>query len=120
MSVIEVAIVFPVLLFLLMAVFQFAIWYHGNQVVRAAAQDGARAARAEGSSDAEGQARAEAVLGAAGGTLFTSRSVEASRADDRVTVTVTGRVVSIVGIRFPAVTRSASGPIERFSGPGSP
>lgn len=116
----EVAIVFPVLLFLLMAVVQFGLWYHGSQVVRAAAQDGARAARVEGASDAEGRARAEAVLGAAGGTLFTSRSVSASRADDRVTVTVTGHVVSIVGIRFPAVTRSASGPVERFSGPGSP
>ena len=118
MTVLEVAIVFPAVLFLIMAVVQFALWYHGAQVVRAAAQDGARAARVAGASDVDGRIRAEAVLGGPGSNLFRSQSVSTSRQGDMVRVTVTGRVVSVVGFGLPAVTRSAEGPVEEFRGLG--
>lgn len=116
-SVIVVAIVFPVALFMLLAVVQFALWFHGGQVIRTAAQDGARVARAQGASDAEGRTRAEAVMGGSGG-LFASRSVAASRQGDRVRVTVTGRVMSILPVALPSLTRTAEGPVERFDGFG--
>ena len=109
---------FPAVLFLIMAVVQFALWYHGAQVVRAAAQDGARAARVAGASDVDGRVRAEAVLGGPGNNLFRSQSVSTSRQGDVVRVTVTGRVVSVVGFGLPTVTRSAEGPVEGFRGLG--
>jgi hypothetical protein len=112
--VLEVAIVFPAVLFLIMSVVQFALWYHGAQVFRAAAQDGARAAQVAGASDADGRVRAEAVLGGPGSNLFRSQSVTASRQGDVARVTVTGRVVSLVGFGLPAITRTAEGPVDRF------
>ena len=117
MAVLDVAIVFPVALFLLMAVVQFALWYHGGQVIRTAAQDAARVARAQGASDADGRIRAEAVMGGSG-SLFASRSVMTSRQGDVVRVTVTGRVASVLPVRMPTLTKTAEGPVERFDGLG--
>jgi Flp pilus assembly protein TadG len=61
-ATVEAVLVFPVLLLVIMVVFQFALWYHASGLATAAAQDGARAARAEGATARDGQDRANGLL----------------------------------------------------------
>src|SRR5437588_13114100 len=44
-STAELVVVFPFVMFILLLVFQFALWYHASHVAQAAAQEGARVAR---------------------------------------------------------------------------
>jgi hypothetical protein len=61
----ELALTFPLLLLVLVAVLQFALVVHAHQVVTAAAQEAARVAATEGRTPGEGQEYAAALLRAA-------------------------------------------------------
>ena len=54
----EAVLLTPVLLFLVMLVIQFGLWYHAQHVAQAAAQEGVRSARVEGSTADAGRTRA--------------------------------------------------------------
>lgn len=113
-TVTETVLLTPVLLFLVMLVIQFGLWFHAQHVARAAAEEGARAARAEvGSADA-GRDRAEAFLDQAGPTIITDRTVTVTRIADVVTVEVHGRSVNVVPGFTLTVDATASSPVERF------
>ena len=113
----EAAIIFPLLLLLTMTVFQVALWWHARHVAQAAAQEGARTARAYQSTAAAGQARAEDYLSALASRLLPQRTVTVSRTPTEVTVSVDARVVGIVpGLRLQ-VSETASGPVERYVPP---
>jgi hypothetical protein len=56
------AVAFPLLVLVCLALVQFATFYHAHNVVEAAVQDGARAAAANGSSIDDGRRRADAIL----------------------------------------------------------
>lgn len=114
MSVVEVAITMPALLLMIMIVVQFALWWHARHVVLAAAQEGARSARAYQSSAGAGQSRAEAYVQKLGGKMLTTHSVAASRTAVVATVDVGGTVISIVPGFSLTVHESSSGPVERF------
>ncbi|MEU8269880.1 TadE family protein, partial [Sphaerisporangium sp. NPDC049002] len=47
-TVVELALLMPVLLIVILLVVQSALWFHGRQVADAAAREGARVARAAG------------------------------------------------------------------------
>jgi len=112
----EAVLVTPVLLFLVMLVVQFGLWFHAQHVAQAAAEEGARAARALQASAGTGHDRAEAFLDQAGPTIIADRSVTSSRTADAVTVAVRGRSVNVVpGFTLP-VSASATSPRERFRG----
>lgn len=112
----EVVLVTPVLLFLVMLVIQFGLWFHAQHVAQAAAEEGARAARAEHGSAGTGRGRAEAFLDQAGRTIITNRSIVATRSADVVTIGVHGQAVNVVpGFRLP-VNATATSPVERFRG----
>jgi Flp pilus assembly protein TadG len=110
----EAVLVTPVLLFLVMVVIQFGLWFHAQHVATAAAEEGARAARAEhGSADA-GRDSADAFLGQAAPRLIVDPNVSASRTLDVVTVEVDGETASVIpGLSFP-VRAAAKSPVERF------
>lgn len=112
----EAVLVTPVLLFLVMLVIQFGLWFHAQHVAQAAAEEGARAARAVTGSTAAGQVRAASFLDQAGPTIITNRSITATRTAEAVTVAVSGRSVNVVpGFSLPVEARATS-PIERFRG----
>jgi Flp pilus assembly protein TadG len=113
-AVTETVLLTPVLLFLVMLIIQFGLWFHAQNVARAAAEEGARAARSEAGSAAAGQDRAEAFLDQAGPTIITDRTVTATRNADVVTVEVRGRSVNVVPGFTLSVEASASSPVERF------
>jgi Flp pilus assembly protein TadG len=116
-SVVEAAVIFPLLLFLLMTIFQVALWWHARHVAQAAAQEGSRAARAYHASAAAGQERAEDYLHALGSRLLPGAQVTVTRTATTVTVHVHGTVVGIVpGLRL-AVDETSSSPVERYVPP---
>lgn len=110
----EFVLIFPVMFFCIMLVVQFGLWAHASHVATAAAQEGARAARAEDGSAAAGQDRARALIAHAGSQVLLGPTITASRASDSVDVEVSGHAVSVVpGLSLP-VHAHAAGPVERF------
>ena len=85
-SMVEFALVLPVLLLVLVGVVQFALVHHAQNVVTTAAQEGARLAAAEGGDAIDGEQRTRDVLGS--GLGGNSDDFEVLATDDGETVTV--------------------------------
>jgi Flp pilus assembly protein TadG len=113
-ATVEAVLVFPVLLLLVMVIFQFALWYHASGLATAAAQDGARAARVEGATAQDGRDRANALLDQTGRSILQRRQVIVSRTLMMARVEVRGTCIPLVpGLHLPidAVAESST---ERF------
>ena len=116
----ELVLVTPVLLLLVAFVIQFALWYHAAHVAEAAAQEGARAARAFDGSAEAGRERAERFLAETGPGIVVTPEVTVRRDVTTARVEVHGRAPSVVpGMRLP-VTATAESPTERFAGSSRP
>lgn len=112
----QVAVVYPFALLLILIAIQAVLWQHGAAVARAAAQDGARAARLEGATAQQGEARAQAVLGS-GGQVLNDVRIRAQRTPERATVEISARTVGVIPFFRPSVHAVAASPIERFRPP---
>jgi Flp pilus assembly protein TadG len=110
----EVVLLVPVLLFLVMLVVEFGLWFHAQHVAQAAADEGARAAKVEGRTSADGAARANGFLDQAASDLLEDRTVDANRTTELSSVTVRGHVVGVVPGLHLAVRAQATDPVERF------
>lgn len=110
----EAVLVTPVLLLLVMTVFQFGLWYHAQHVATAAAEEGARTARSEQGTATAGRTRAEAFLDQAGPTIVQDRTVDATRTADTATVTVHGTAVAVIPGLHLSINATATSPVERF------
>lgn len=86
----EAALALPIVLLVLVAAVQFALVYHAQSIVDAAAQEGARLAAAEGRTAADGARRAHEVLTAALGSSGEAFTVEAIDGGAAVEVNVSG------------------------------
>ncbi|EFE72355.1 TadE/TadG family type IV pilus assembly protein (plasmid) [Streptomyces viridosporus] len=118
-AAIQMAIVYPVVLLVAIAVIQASMWYYARQIALTAAREGVAAARAYQASPADGAARAREVLGRTAGDSLHSVSVTAGSTGERVRVQVTGTAQSMIpGIAGLTITQSASGPVERWTVPG--
>lgn len=120
-SAIELVLLTPVLIALVFTVVQAALVWHARHVALAAAQQGDRLARSAAAAD-DATVRAQTVeyMHSLGADLVGSPTVTISRAGGFVTVTVTGRAVSLVpgaALHVHAVSR---GPVEQFSAGGAP
>ncbi|MFP5327440.1 MAG: TadE family protein [Acidimicrobiia bacterium] len=116
-AVTETVIIVPTLLLLIMVVIQFGLWYHAQHVVQAAAQEGARAARAEGATADDGLERAMTFVAQVGGQSVHEPEVTSQRSSDGVTVRVTGEAPAVVpGLRL-GVSAAAVSPVEEFTAP---
>jgi Flp pilus assembly protein TadG len=114
-SSLEIAIIFPAILLLIMAIVQAGLFWHSRTLALSAAQEGLRSVTAMGGTAAAGEQDALSFLIRAGadGWLL-DRTVTAERSATSGTVTVTGRTVSVIpGLPTLSVQQSASGPIER-------
>ena len=118
----ELAIVFPVLLLIVTALIQYALWFHARSLALAAAQQGVSVARAYDSTPAAGRDSALAFVADHGSDSLLAASATASRpAAGQVQVVVTGRSLSLLpGMGGIAVSQSAAGPVERFTSAGAP
>ena len=112
----QVAVVYPFALLLILIAIQAVLWQHGAAVARAAAQDGARAARLEGATAQHGEARARSIL-ASSGQLLDDVRVRAQRSSDRATVDVSARSVGVIPFVRPLVHAVAASPTERYRPP---
>lgn len=115
-ATLEIAILGPALLLVVFAVVQVGMWAYARSLAQGAAQEGAHAAAAYGARVADGDRVARRFLERAAGDSLTGASVQASaRGADRVSVTVRGRVISVIpGLSGLTVEASAEVARERF------
>jgi Flp pilus assembly protein TadG len=113
----------PLLFFLIFATVQFAMYFFARHVAIAAAQEGARVARAEAADPAEdwsgdAQLKANAWIGNLAPSLLEGSGVRTTSSqgggDWTVSVTVTARVPSLFPWAKFSVTETSAGPVERF------
>lgn len=113
-STLEFVLTTPLLLLFLMVGVQTGLVMHAQNAAQAAADEGAARARAFDGSASAGRARAETYVDNLAGSMFSSHSVRASRGQTTATVTITGTVKSLVPGFHPRVSRTSTGPVERF------
>src|SRR5438067_11873322 len=78
-ATLQTVLVMPLLLLLITAIVQFALWYHAAHIAIAVAQDGARAARVEGGTSQAGQSRAWQLLDQLGTGVLRDPSITVTR-----------------------------------------
>lgn len=110
------AIAFTVILPLLAACFQAALWFAARDAALSAAQQGVQAARAQNATLGAGLAAACDWAGAAAAGLLRGTSCTGS-SGNTVTVTVTGHSLSLLPLFGTGVTEQAQGARERFTTP---
>lgn len=112
---VQMVLAFPILLMVLFGAVQAGLWFYARAIALAAAESGARAAAALNSSVAAGITDAEGFLADVAGTTLTGVSVTGSRTATQASVTVTGKVVSLVPLIPIGVTQTATFPVERYT-----
>jgi Flp pilus assembly protein TadG len=116
-SAVEMAIIFPVTVFIIFGIIQFGLWYHAAAIARSAAQEGARAASAYQANAAAGTAGAEHVLTDNAGGLISHVHVVPYRDTEVATVTVSGQALQVIPFIALAVHGSATAPVEAYRPP---
>ncbi|MER6521782.1 TadE family protein [Streptomyces sp. NPDC001553] len=118
-SSIQMAIVFPIVLLVTVAVVQAAMWFFARSIALTAAREGVAAARLYQSPEGAGAARARETLGRIAGDSLTGTTVSTSGSSaTEVRVTVTGHAPSMIpGIAGLSVSQSAGAPRERWTTP---
>ena len=110
----EIAIVMPVMLIVVMLVFQVALFWHAKQAADVAAEEAVDSAQVATATEADGYAGADTILSQAGNLRDVEVSVTRDLAGGVVTATVTGRAPSIIPFGSWNVSAQAQGSIERF------
>ena len=95
-SMVEFALVLPLLLLVLIGVVQFALVHHAQNVATTAAQEGARRGAAEGGDVAVAEERTLDVLRSGLGRLGDGFAVAADESEESVTVTTSGSYPFII------------------------
>jgi hypothetical protein len=113
-AAVEAVIIVPVIMLILVVVVQMALWAHAAQVARLAASEGDRAALTAGAGTAVGVIRARAILTTPGSDVESANAVALLMPNDQISVTVTGRALSLLpGILLP-VSATRMGPVQEF------
>jgi Flp pilus assembly protein TadG len=115
-SSIQMVILMPALFSIMFLGMQGALYYHARTVAIAAAQEGARAAGSQNGTAAEGVSAASSFVSDAGGKdVLPGAHMTGGRSATTATVTVTGTSLSVIPGWSPAVSQSASVPVERIT-----
>ncbi|MDP9799762.1 hypothetical protein J2S43_008274 [Catenuloplanes nepalensis] len=118
-SPIELAILMPVIFFMLFGAIQIAAVYMARATALSAAQTAVSTQRLYDADEGSGQAGALAFIQTAGDWLTEPEViVVVDEPNGVVSCDVAGNALSIIPGWTIRVTQSASGPIERFTGPG--
>jgi Flp pilus assembly protein TadG len=113
-STVEFVIGAALMVFMLMAIMQLAIYFHMRSVATTAAHHGLDRVRVVNGTSASGIAAANEFLDQ-GGRSLESRSVEATRTQQTATVTVTGRVIAVIPLLDLRVSVTLEAPSERVT-----
>jgi Flp pilus assembly protein TadG len=123
-ATLELVVIFPVLLLVLFGVFQGALYFHGRNVLLAAAEQGVRAARLDSQPDRAATAvqQARQFLSDTGELKnLTGLTITPVVDGAQVRLTITARTVSLLpGVPGPQVSQTAAGSIERFTSRNQP
>jgi Flp pilus assembly protein TadG len=113
---IELALLTPILLFVILLVVQFAMVYHARHVALAAAQAGARVARGQVTGDWQSAAKtkAEAYAQQIGPNIITGVVATPSGGADERFVDVDGQAITVIPFMSLHVHQRAGGPTECF------
>lgn len=110
---IQMVLLMPALFAVMFLGMQAALHYHARTLAIAAAQEGARAAGAQGGTKADGITTATTYLAATAGDSLTATAVSGNRTATTATITVHGTALSVLPGWTPTITQSASVPVER-------
>lgn len=113
-AAVETVLAVPVLMFLILMVIQAGLWFHGSQLVEAAAQEGVQAGRVETGSAAAAEARARQFVTDMSPSIAATAEVQVSRTADTTRVVVSGRVQQLIPGLWLTVSGAAEGTTERF------
>ncbi|MFJ2773640.1 TadE/TadG family type IV pilus assembly protein [Streptomyces sp. NPDC087300] len=120
MTAVEFVLLTPVLFFMIFATVQFALYFFADHVAQAAAQAGARKARATADENAggwRGEARdvADAYIRQLGPKLVLNPTVKTVEpGQNTVGVEITAKVPSVFPGLDMTVHAQSAGPVERF------
>lgn len=120
MTAVEFVLLTPVLFFMIFATVQFALYFFADHVAQAAAQAGARKARATADENAggwRGEARdvADAYIRQLGPKLVLNPAVKTiEQGQGTVGVEITAKVPSVFPGFNMTVHAQSAGPVERF------
>lgn len=99
---VEFTLAAPLLVLLLMAAIQVAMWAHATHIAQAAANTGVQVARAYNSTAQAGDEQAEAMVARLAGTILTDTDIQTRLSATQASVTITGRAITVVpGLRLP-------------------
>ena len=123
-ATLELVVIFPMLLLLLFGIFQGALYFHGRNVLLAAAEQGVRAARLDAQPDRAATAVQQArqfLLDTGELKNLSGLTITPTVYAGQVRVTITARTVSLLpGVPGPQASQTAAGSIERFTSPSQP
>ena len=115
-SSIQMVMLMPALFVIMFLGMQGALYYHARTLAIAAAQEGARAAGGQNGTAAGGMSAASSFVNDAGGKdVLPGAQVTGGRSATTAKVTVTGTSLSVIPGWSPAVSQSASVPVERIT-----
>lgn len=112
---VELVVLMPLLLLILFAGIQGAVYYHARTLAIAAAQEGARAAARENATTTAGTAAAHAFLARTAGDSLTAVTITGTRTATTASFTVRGSSLSLIPGWTPTIEQSASLPVERLT-----
>lgn len=115
----ELVVATPLLLLLILAVVQFALWQHATHVAQTVAQQALTAGRVQGGSDQNAAAQGAALLDQLGSGVLVHPAITASREADTTRVVVTGNAEGILPFLSLPVRSVAVGPTERWTTPST-
>ena len=112
---VEASVLMPVVMGLVLLAVQAGLVFHAGHSVAVAAQAGGQDAASLGGTEETGKAAAEAFLARVAGNELHDTAVEVARTEETVTVTVSGRVMSLFPGWKPRVARTVQVPVERWT-----
>lgn len=114
---VELAIAVPVLLLMLLAIVQFAVWSHATHIAQSAASHGLAAARVDGGTSSAGHDATNALLAQLGDGPLRDVTVSVRRGDVTARVRVVGTAEPVIPFLSLPVTAEATGVVEKVPAP---
>jgi Flp pilus assembly protein TadG len=111
-TTIQVAILFPVILFWLLLIVQYGLWWHAKQVANAAAAEAVDAAQISTGTSRDGEHAAASYLSQSGN--LSNVVITVAREPASVTAEVHGDAPRLVPGFEWSVTARRTAPVERF------
>ncbi|MFD2418994.1 TadE/TadG family type IV pilus assembly protein [Amycolatopsis pigmentata] len=110
----ELVIATPLLLLMLLAIVQFALWSHATHIAQAAASQGLSVVRAQNGSADEGRVDAQRMLDQLARGPLADINVSAGRTATSASIRIIGNATSVIPFLRLPVRAEAAGPVERF------